>query len=132
MVIVNDNTKTIMTKEQEDKIIRLAQDILERRMAVETNIKVDLRNVAYYGAYLQGAQIVAEKLIPYVLQNYRGDEKVYIKAELDFMLSSKQNMQLWLDGTRMCYRNHKRDKKGKLESVECYFVEYRNVKQEVK
>lgn len=121
-----------MSKEREDKIIRQAQDILERRLAVETDIKVNLRNIAYYGAYLQGAQIVAEKLIPYVLQNYRGDEKVYIKAELDLMLSSKRNMQLWLDGTRVCYRNHKRNKNGKLESVECYFVESRNVIQEVK
>lgn len=74
-----------MTKEQEDKIIAQAQDILERRLAVEKDIKVNLQNVAYYGAYYQGAIIVAEKLIPYVMQNYRGDDKVYIKAELDMM-----------------------------------------------
>lgn len=121
-----------MTKEQEDKIIKQAQDILERRMAVEKDIKINLQNVVYYGAYYQGARIVAEKLIPYVKQNYRGDDKVYIKAELEMITSSKRNMQLWLDGTEMRFRNHKRDKKGKLESVECYFVEYRNVIQEVK
>ena len=66
-----------MTKEQEDKIIAQAQDILERRMAVEMNIKINLQNVMYYGAYLLG-------------------------------------------------------KKGKLESCECYFVEYRNIITEVK
>lgn len=66
------------------------------------------------------------------MQNYRGDDKVYIKAELDLITSSKRNMQLWLDGTQMHFRNHRRDKKGQLESVECYFVEYRNVIQEVK
>lgn len=33
-----------MTKEQEDKIIAKAQDILERRMAVEKDIKVNLQN----------------------------------------------------------------------------------------
>ena len=76
--------------------------------------------------------MAAKKLIPYVMQNYRGDDKVYIKAELDMITSSKRNMQLWLDGTQMRYRNHKRDKKGKLESCECYFAEYRNVIQEVK
>ena len=121
-----------MNKEQEDKIIAQAQDILERRMAVEMDIKINLHNVMYYGAYLLGAQITAEKLIPYVIQNYRGDDKVYIKSELDTITSSKRNMQLWLDDTPMRYRNHKRDKKGKLESVECYFVEYRNIITEVK
>lgn len=121
-----------MTKEQEDKIIAQAQDILERRMAVEKDIKVNLQNLVYYGAYYQGAMAMAIKLIPYVMLNYRGDDKVYIKAELDLITSSKRNMQLWLDGTQMRYRNHKRNKKGKLESVECYFVEYKNVITEVK
>ena len=121
-----------MTKEQEDKIIAQAQDILERRMAAETDIKINLQKVVYYGAYLLGAQMTVNKLIPYVMQNYRGDDKVYIKAELDMITSSKRNMQLFLDGTQMRFRNHKRNKKGKLESVECYFVEYRNVITEVK
>jgi hypothetical protein len=121
-----------MTREQEDKIIAQAQDILERRMAVEMNIKINLKNVMYYGAYLLGAQMAAKKLIPYVMQNWRGDDKVYIKAELDLIMASKRNMQLWLDNTQMRYRNHKHNTKGKLESVECYFVEYRNVITEVK
>lgn len=121
-----------MTKEQEDKIIAQAQDILERRMAAKMDIKINLQNVMYYGAYLLGAQIAAEKLIPYVMKNYRGDEKAYIKAELDTITSGKRNMQLWLDGTQMCFRNHKRDKKGKPESCECYFVDGRNVITEVK
>lgn len=121
-----------MTREQEDKIIAQAQDILERRMAVEKDIKVNLQNIVQYGAYYQGAVVVAEKLIPYVMLNYHGDGKVYIKAELDLIKSSKRNMQIWLDGTQIRFRNHKRNKKGKLESVECYFVEYRNIITEVK
>lgn len=112
-----------MTKEQEDKIIAQAQDILERRMAVEKDIKINLQNIMFYGAYLLGAQMAANKLIPYVMQNYRGDDKAYIKAELDTITSSNRNMQLWLQDTPIRYRNHKRDKKGKLESCECYFVE---------
>jgi len=121
-----------MTREHEDKIIQQAQDILARRMAVEKDIKINLRNVMYYGSYLLGALMAAKNLIPYVMQNYRSDDKVYIKAELDTITSSKRNMKLWLDGTPMRYRNHKRDKKGKLESVEAYFVEQRNVIQEIK
>ena len=122
----------MITKEREDKIIQQAQDILERRMAVEKDIKVNLQKLVHYGAYYQGAIIVAMKLIPYVMQNYRSDDKVYIKAELDMITSSKRNMQLWLDGTQMRFRNHKRNKKDKLESCECYFVEYKNVIQEIK
>lgn len=121
-----------MTKEREDKIIAQAQDILERRMAVENDIKINLQNVVYYAAYILGAQMASKKLIQYVIQNYRGDDKKYIKAALDTITSSKRNIQLWLDGTEMRYRNHKRNKKGKLESVEAYFVEYRNVIQEIK
>ena len=121
-----------MTNEQEDKIITQAQDILERRMAATMDIKINLQNVMYYGAYLSGAQMMANKLIPYVMQNFRADDKVYIKAELDTMIASKRNMQLWLDGTQMCFRNHVRNAKNKLESCECYFVEQRNVITEVK
>ena len=131
-MVKNKQGNITMTKEQEDKIIAQAQDILERRMAVEMNIKINLQNVMYYGAYLLGAQMVANELIPYVMKNYRGDDKAYIKAELDMITSSKRNMHLWLDKTPMRYRNHKRDKKGKLESCECYFVEYRNIITEVK
>ena len=131
-MVKNKQGNITMTKEQEDKIIAQAQDILERRMAVEMNIKINLQNVMYYGAYLLGAQMVANELIPYVMKNYRGDDKAYIKAELDMITSSKRNMQLWLDKTPMRYRNHKRNKKGKLESCECYFVEYRNIITEVK
>lgn len=121
-----------MNREQEDKIIAQAKDILEKRMAVEKDIKINLQKLVCYGAYYQGAMVVAIKLIPYVMRNYRGDDKVYIKAELDLITSSKRNMQLFLDGTEMRYRNHKRDKKGKLESCECYFVEQRNIITEVK
>jgi len=38
-----------MTREREDKIIAQAQDILERRMAVEMNIKINLKNVCTMG-----------------------------------------------------------------------------------
>ena len=131
-MVKNKQGNITMTKEQEDKIIKQAQDILERRMAVEMDIKVNIQNLLYYSAYYQGARQTAEKLIPYVMQNYRGDDKAYIKAELDLITSSKRNMQLWLDDTPMRYRNHKLNKKGKLESCECYFVEYINVITEVK
>ena len=121
-----------MNREQEDKIIKQAQDILEKRLGINPELKVNFQNVLYYGSYLLGAQMAAKKLIPYVLLNYRGDDKTYIKAELDTITSNKRNMKLWLEDTPMRYRNHKRDKKGKLESVEAYFVESRNIITEAK
>lgn len=123
-----------MTNEQEDKIIRQAQDILERRMAVEKNIKVNLQNLVYYGAYYLGALQAATRVIKDVLtgDKPKGEDWIYKKAEWDLITSSKRNMQLYLDGTKMRFRNHKHNKKGKLESVECYFVEYKQTITEVK
>lgn len=124
-----------MNREQEDKIIRQAQDILERRMAVEKDIKINLQNLVYYGAYYTGALAAVQKITPTLFARGRkpkGEDWIYLQAEWKLITSSKRNMQLWLDGTEMRYRNHKRNKKGKLESCECYFVEYRNVIQEVK
>lgn len=123
-----------MTKEQEDKIIAQAQDILERRLGVNPELKVNFQKVLYYGSYLLGAQCAVSKIVDELLSGDKpkGEDWIYLKAEWDLIKASKQNMRLWLDGTEMRYRNHKRDKKGKLESVECYFVEFRNVITEVK
>ena len=123
-----------MNKEQEDKIIAQAQDILERRLAVEKDIKVNLQHIAMYSSYYQGA-IMAVKEVTKSLLNGNKPKKgdwIYLKAEWDLITSSKRNMQLYLDGTEMRYRNHQRNKRGKLESVECYFVERKNIIQEIK
>ena len=57
-----------MNKEQEDKIIAQAQDILERRLAVEKDIKVNLQHIAMYSSYYQGA-IMAVKEVTKSLLN---------------------------------------------------------------
>lgn len=124
-----------MNKEQEDKIIAQAQDILERRMAVEKDIKVNLQHIAMYAAYYQGALMAVRKITDSHLLNGnkpKKDDWTYLEAEWKLITSSKRNMQLFLDGTEVRYRNHQHNKKGKLESVECYFVEHRNIIQEIK
>ena len=123
-----------MNKEQEDKIIAQAQDILERRMAVEKDIKVNLRHIAMYASYYQGALMAVKKITDSLLNGSKPkkDDWIYLKAEWGLITSSKRNMQLYLDGTEIRYRNHQRNKRGKLESVECYFVERRNIIQEIK
>ena len=123
-----------MNKEQEDKIIAQAQDIIARRMAVEKDIKVNLQHIAMYAAYYQGAIMAVKEVTKRLLNGNKPkkDDWIYIKAEWDLITSSKRNMQLWLDSTEMRYRNHRRNRKGKLESVECYFVERKNIIQEIK
>ena len=121
-----------MTKEQEDKIVAQAQDILERRMAVDMELKIDLHNLVYYGAYYLGALSAATKLASYFKHNWRGDDRIYLDAELRLITSSKRNMQLWLDGTQMGFRNHVRNATNKLKWCEAYFIETKQVIQEVK
>jgi hypothetical protein len=103
-------------------------------MAIEKDIKVNLQHIAMYSSYYQGALMAVRKVTESLLNGNKPkkDDWIYLKAEWDFITSSKRNMQLYLDGTEIRYRNHQRNKKGKLESVECYFVERRNVISEVK
>lgn len=119
-----------MTTEQENRIIEQAQDILARRFAVEHELKINAQIVAYYGAYYLGALdgvMAFIRSLKVAGRKPKADDWLYLEAELELATRSKRNMQLFLDGTEMCYRNHQRDKKGKLKSVECYFVERRTL-----
>lgn len=84
-----------------------------------------MNDLEYYGAFHLGALIAANKIIDdYVKPSYTGENKVYRDAELRLITKDKRSMQLWLEGThRIGYRNHERDKKGKLVRCEAYFIE---------
>ena len=118
-----------MTREQEDMIIARAQDILERRMAVIKEVQIDLRKVLHYGAYYLGAIQAVQEVTRQLLEGDKpkGEDWVYLKAFWEFITQDKRHMQLFMEGTEMRYRNHQRDKRGKLKSVECYFVERRTL-----
>ncbi len=122
-----------MTKAQEDKIIRQAQDILERRLGIREDIKVNLRNVMFYSAYYLGAITAVQKVVDELMNGDKpkGDDWIYYKAEWDCITKDKRSMQLYLDGTESRYRNHKKNKKGKLESCEFYFVERKTLLTEL-
>ena len=50
------------------------------------------------------------------------DDAIYTKAEMDLILSSKDNTRHFLYGDKFIrYRGHERDKKGRLVKVEAYF-----------
>lgn len=133
-MVKNKQGNKNMTQEQEDKIIRQAQDILERRLGKQEDLKVDLKNVMYYSAFHLGALIALSRVTEELVTNKpkKSEDWIYRQAEWRLITSSKRNMQLFLEQQPMRYRNHKRGKNGKLESVECYFVEYKTVITEVK
>ena len=117
-----------MTTEQENKIIEQAQDIMERRFAVENELKLNAQSVAYYGAYYLGAIQAVQKVVGELTANKpKGEQWLYLESFWKFITKDKRHMQLFMDGTEMRYRNHQRDKRGKLVSVECYFVERRTI-----
>ena len=53
----------------------------------------------------------------------RSEDMVYTKAIVNLLISDLINVQEYLLGTNIGFRNHVRDKKGKLISCEAYFVQ---------
>ena len=129
-----------MTTAQEDKIINQAREILERRederaklFAVEHEIKINVQRLAMYASYYQGAHMIGVKVLEGI-QNRKpkGDDWVYLEAEWRLYTESVRNMQLYMDGYEVRYRNHQKDKRGKLIRCEAYFVERRTIFTEKK
>ena len=52
----------------------------------------------------------------------RSEDRVYTKAIVSLLASDLKNVQEYLLGTNIGFRNHVRYKKGKLISCEAYFV----------
>ena len=50
------------------------------------------------------------------------DEDVYLKAELELIEASLENAEKFLSGSPIGYRNHERNKRGKLVKCEAYFM----------
>lgn len=129
-----------MTTAQEDRIINQAREILERRederaklFAVEHEIKINVQRLAMYASYYQGARMIGVKVLKGI-QNRKpkGDDWVYLEAEWRLYTESVRNMQLYMDGYEVRYRNHQKDKRGKLIRCEAYFVERRTIFTEKK
>ena len=52
----------------------------------------------------------------------RSEDIVYTKAIVNLLSGDLKNVQEYFLGTNIGFRNHVRDKKGKLTSCEAYFV----------
>lgn len=112
-------------------IFEAHDDERAKRFAVENDVKIDLHKMVFYAAYYQGALMAARSVMSYALQNAKGEDIVYRDAELALITQSKRTMELFMDGTQIRYRNHERDKKGRLTKCEAYFYKEQRIIQEV-
>ena len=76
---------------------------------------------------MQGAREMLIKLyeddkMTLPLGEKRSEDMVYTKAIVYLLASDLKNIQEYLLGTNIGFRNHIRDKKGKLISCEAYFI----------
>lgn len=121
-----------MTTEQENRIIEQAVRILEARKderakdlayQLGDRVSIDLHRLVFWSAYILGAMDAATRLRPYVEWNARGDEKAYRDAEMDLVTKDRRSLDRFLGHHRIGYRNHQRDKKGRLVHCEAYFID---------
>lgn len=120
----------------ERHIIQRARQILERheceealRFAEQNEVKPNMQNIVYYGAYLDGARAMLRRMRDDThgkinFSQLNGKESVvYNAAILELISRDKHHMNMYLENRYdIMYRNHERDKKGRLVSVEAYFV----------
>ena len=86
-----------------------------------------LENLHEWSERIQGAREMLIKLYEYdkmilSLGVKHSEHRVYTKAIVDLLSSELKNVHEYFLGTNICFRNHVRDKKGKLISCEAYFV----------
>ena len=84
-------------------------------------------NLHEWSNRMQGAREMLIKLYEddkmiFPLGVKRSEDMVYTKAIVYLLSSDLKNIQEYLLGTNIGFRNHVRDKKGKLVSCEAYFV----------
>lgn len=84
-------------------------------------------NLHEWSDRMQGAREMLIKLYEYdkmilPLCVKRSEDSVYTKAIVNLLISDLRNIQEYLIGTNIGFRNHVRDKEGKFVSCEAYFV----------
>ena len=84
-------------------------------------------NLHEWSERMQGARemlikLYEENMMIMPVRVKRSEDRVYTKAIVNLLASDLRNVQEYLIGTNIGFRNHVRDKKGKLVSCEAYFV----------
>lgn len=93
----------------------------------EVLLPSQIRNLNYYGYYIQGARMVMLRVMEEWLPQLRHEDAVYMKAILKLALEDTRSTQRYLMRDPIGFRNHKGDKRGRLLSVEAFFMETKNI-----
>lgn len=107
----------------------------ELKAAMEWQPKINLFNVNQYSAYYQGARKAFMMMDEYFTDGFgksASENKVYRKAVLDLITDDIRYTEMYMSGQDVMFRNHERDKKGKLTKCEAYFYERLEIRREVK
>ncbi|MCM1140210.1 MAG: hypothetical protein NC453_16715 [Muribaculum sp.] len=89
------------------------------------------RYIIPHGIYLDGAITMLLRLRDHLLleENHQGkvtaEDRIYNKAIIDLLLSSKDNAErfIYQDYDEIRFKDHERDKKGKLIRCRAYFAQ---------
>ena len=109
----------------------------EIRIALQAEIKVNIRNVQIYSAYYSGARRAFEMMSDEdsVLKRSYGRNKaedaVYRKAIFDLITEGKRKTELFMSGADIGFCNHEKDKKGKLKKCDAYFFEEYTLRKKI-
>ena len=84
-------------------------------------------NLHEWSERMQGARemlikLYEENMIIMPVRVKHSEDRVYTKAIVNMLASDLKNVHEYFIGTNIGFRNHVRDKKGKLVSCEAYFV----------
>ena len=94
----------------------------------EVLLPSQIRNLNYYGYYIQGARMVMLRVMEEWLPQLRHEDAVYMKAILKLALEDTRNTQRYLMRDPIGFRGHKSDKRGRLLSAEAFFMENKKTK----
>jgi len=100
----------------------MEKQTINRQEKVEPSINLTLDSY-----YISGARQMLLRLLDNfnigAMEKCDKNDAVYVKAELDMILSSTDNTRQFLYGDQdIHFRNHESDKRGRLVSVEAYFA----------
>lgn len=96
---------------------------MEVSAACRSDMPLNLHNVMYYGAYYGGVLMALVFVRDNVVPSMKGEDRVYMEAVFELATKSKDNARRLLEREyEGHFRNHEKDKKGKVVKCEAYFA----------
>lgn len=94
----------------------------------------DLTRLDDFGMYYLGALLAVKKVLEMIQSpDWKNNEAPYREAILRLIIKDKRSMQLFMDGCyQICFRNHQKNKKGKVTYAEAYFAEQKTRYEEIR